>query len=58
MSDLEESDMALNALFLNCTLKKSPEISNTSVLIGESRKIFEKEGVETEEIRVVDYHVP
>jgi multimeric flavodoxin WrbA len=50
--------MSLKALFLNTTLKKSPEVSNTSALIGESRKIFEKEGVETEEIRVVDYNIP
>lgn len=49
--------MKLKALFLNCTLKKSPETSNTSAFIGEAEKIFHELGVETEQIRVVDHNV-
>lgn len=47
----------LNALFFNCTLKKSPEISNTQGLIDVSRKIMEKEGVKTEVVRFIDHDV-
>lgn len=49
--------MKLKALFLNCTLKKSPETSNTAAFIGEAEKIFHELGVETEQIRVVDHNV-
>lgn len=49
--------MKLKALFLNCTLKKSPEVSNTAAFISEAEKIFHELGVETEQIRVVDYNV-
>ena len=44
----------LRVLFLNCTLKKSPELSHTDGLIKISKSIFEKNGVETEVIRPVD----
>lgn len=47
----------LTALFLNCTLKKSPEPSNTEGLIGVSRKIMEKQGVKTEVIRPTDLNL-
>ena len=47
----------LTALFVNCTLKKSPAVSHTSTLIGVSRAIMEKEGVKTKEIRLVDHAV-
>ena len=40
--------MKLKALALNCTLKKSSEVSNTGALIGEVVKIFEKNKVQTE----------
>ncbi len=49
--------MALKALFLNCTLKKSPETSNTSAYIDHAAKMFHDLNVETEEIRVVDHNV-
>ncbi|MDA7946289.1 MAG: flavodoxin family protein [Hyphomicrobiaceae bacterium] len=45
----------LKALFLNCTLKKSPELSHTNGLIEVSKAILEKNGVETTDIRPVDY---
>lgn len=45
----------LSALFLNCTLKKSPELSHTKGLIDISRAIMEKNGMSTEELRPVDF---
>ncbi|MCA1681793.1 MAG: flavodoxin family protein, partial [Actinobacteria bacterium] len=36
----------LTALFINCTLKRSPAPSNTAGLIEVSRRIMEKHGVE------------
>ena len=45
----------LRALFLNCTLKRSPEKSHTEGLIRISREIMEKNGVSTELIRPVDH---
>ncbi|WP_423819332.1 NAD(P)H-dependent oxidoreductase [Salinimicrobium sp. TIG7-5_MAKvit] len=49
--------MSLKAIFLNCTLKKSPETSNTSAFIKQAEKIFTSLEVETEEIRVIDHNV-
>lgn len=49
--------MELKALFLNCTLKKSPETSNTQAFIHEAEKIFHELGVKTESVRVVDHNV-
>lgn len=49
--------MELKALFLNCTLKKSPETSNTEAFIMEAEKIFLELGVKTETVRVVDHNV-
>ena len=49
----------LNALFLNCTLKKSPDVSNTDALIQlliERLKHYEPD-IETDVVRVVDYDV-
>lgn len=45
----------LSALFLNCTLKKSPEVSHTKGLIDIARAIMDKNGMKTEELRPVDY---
>lgn len=47
----------LRALFLNCTLKRSPEQSHTEGLIRISRSIFEKVGVDVEVLRPVDYNL-
>ncbi len=48
---------ALNALFLNCTLKRSPELSHTRGLIDISAAIMEKNGVSTEVLRPVDFTI-
>lgn len=49
--------MALKALFLNCTLKKSPETSNTQAFITMAEGLFRELGVTTEVVRVVDHNV-
>ncbi len=41
----------LSALFLNCTLKRSPELSHTEGLIRLSQAILEKNGVGVELLR-------
>lgn len=48
----------LKALFINCTLKKSPEISHTEGLMQLSIDIMRKEGVSIDVIRLVDFNVP
>ena len=45
----------LKALCFNCTLKRSPELSHTQGLMDIAIAIMEKNGVETETIRPVDY---
>lgn len=47
----------LRALFLNCTLKPSPQRSHTQGLIDVSRAILEKNGVAVEVIRAVDHDI-
>ena len=48
----------LKALFLNCTLKKSPAVSNTEALINKAVDLLKPLDVDSEVVRVVDYHVP
>jgi multimeric flavodoxin WrbA len=47
----------LKALFVNCTLKRSPGTSHTDGLMKVSRQIMEKQGVRVEQIRLVDHDV-
>lgn len=47
----------LRALFLNCTLKPSPELSHTEGLINISKSIMEKMKVTVEVLRPVDYNI-
>jgi len=47
----------LSAVVLNCTLKKSPERSNTRGLIDVSKAILEANGVSVEVIRAVDHAI-
>jgi len=47
----------LKALFLNCTLKPSPQKSHTETLIEVSKSILEKNNVATEVLRPVDYDI-
>jgi multimeric flavodoxin WrbA len=50
--------LTLNALLLNCTLKKSPAESNTQALMDRVIAALEPLDVECESVRVVDYNVP
>ena len=49
--------MTIRALFLNCTLKKSPEVSNTEALIEKAMILYGDLGVESKVLRSVDYSV-
>ena len=49
--------MELTALFLNCTLKKSPAQSNTQALIDKVAGLLGELGVSSDTIRVVDHNV-
>ncbi len=49
--------LPLKAVYVNCTLKKSPDISHTQGLMDLSIQIMEKEGVSVEKIRFVDHDV-
>ena len=47
----------MHALFLNCTLKRSPDASNTEALVDKVAGFMTELGVTTEKIRVVDHDV-
>jgi len=47
----------LNALFINCTLKRSPEMSHTDGLVNISKAIMERQKVKVDEIRAVDFDI-
>lgn len=47
----------LRALFLNCTLKRTPQLSHTQGLIDISQTIMEKNGVAVEVLRPVDHDI-
>lgn len=48
----------LKAVLLNCTLKKTPAVSNTQALMDRVIEILEGLGVRCESVRVVDYDIP
>ncbi len=48
----------LQALFLNCTLNRTPVLSHTRGVIDIAKNIFEANGVKTKVIRPVDYEIP
>lgn len=47
----------LKAVFVNCTLKKSPDKSHTAGLMNVAKGIMQKEGVSIDEIRLIDHDV-
>ena len=47
----------LSAAIINCTLKRSPQVSHTEGLIAVSRAIMEKNGVSVEVIRAADHDI-
>lgn len=47
----------LRALFVNCTLKRSPELSHTEGLMRRSMALMEAQGVGVDLVRLVDHDV-
>ncbi|OOQ60746.1 flavodoxin family protein [Mucilaginibacter pedocola] len=47
----------MKAFILNCTLKPSPEFSNTEALINKAITQLQEQGAETEVLRLVDHNV-
>lgn len=47
----------LKAIFVNCTLKKSPQLSHTRGLIDVSANIMKDEGVEVSHLRFVNHNI-
>lgn len=57
MADKKWDFTGLKAIFLNGTLKKSPEDSHTELLAKISMDIMKKHGVAVEHVRVVDHDI-
>src|SRR5690606_28784698 len=47
----------LRALFINCTLKRSPERSHTEGLGRRAMEIMRRQGVEVDHLRAVDHDI-
>jgi multimeric flavodoxin WrbA len=47
----------MRVVFLNCTLKKSPQTSNTEALITKAASLYKEHGAESRIIRIADYNV-
>ena len=47
----------LKALFINCTLKRSPELSNTQGLVDASANIMREHGVHVDIVRAIDHDI-
>ena len=47
----------LRALFVNCTLKRSPELSHTEGLARVSMEIMRRQGVTVDMVRAVDHDI-
>ena len=55
---MEKIDFShLKAIYINCTLKKSPQQSHTETLMQVSKSIMTKEQVDVDEIRLIDHEV-
>ncbi|MGH9263447.1 MAG: flavodoxin family protein [Acidimicrobiales bacterium] len=48
----------LRAMFINCTLKRSPDVSHTEGLARISMEIMRRNGAEVELLRAVDHDIP
>ncbi len=57
MTDKDWDFSNLKALFINCTLSKSPEKSHTETLLKSSMNIMKKRGVTVEAIRAIDHDI-
>lgn len=47
----------LRSVYVNCTLKKSPQTSHTAGLMEVSQNIMRQEGVKVDQIRLVDHDI-
>ncbi len=47
----------LRAMYVNCTLKRSPELSHTQGLVDASAQLMSRHGVEVEVLRAVDFDI-
>jgi multimeric flavodoxin WrbA len=47
----------LSALYINCTLKRSPELSHTQGLMDLSVEIMRRNGVEVDSVRAIDHQI-
>ncbi len=47
----------LRAVFINCTLKRSPEVSNTQGLADISIEIMRRQGVRVDVVRAIDHQI-
>lgn len=54
---VDTSFEGLRALFVNCTLKKSPAMSHTQALIDNSMAIMRDAGAEADSIRALDHDI-
>lgn len=54
-SSVDHSD--LRAMFINCTLKRSPEVSNTQGLADISIEIMRRRGVTVDVVRAIDHDI-
>ncbi len=57
MSETTYDFSGLRAMYINCTLKRSPERSHTQGLVDVSTAIMEKHGVEVEALRAIDHDI-
>src|SRR5688572_13973142 len=57
MSETTYDFSGLRAMYINCTLKRSPERSHTQGLVDVSTAIMEKHGVEVEVLRAIDHDI-
>ena len=57
MNDSSYDFTGLRAMFINCTLKRSPDRSHTQGLVDISANIMRKHGVEVEVLRAVDHDI-
>ena len=59
MSDEQQWDFSdLRALYINCTLTRSPDASHTQTLMDRSIAVMETNGVSVTTIRAIDHNIP
>ena len=57
MTNASQDFTGLGALFINCTLKRSPEQSHTQGLVDISTNIMAKHGVAVDVVRAIDHDI-